>query len=238
MFIEGPVYLERVEATLLSTEPDVRIQAHSLANAFGMRMLNGRPDFVFRWDVEYVDSYASKHVEKWVEKIGLHFWNYTSATEPPSVQGGRVPAMVSTPGGRVQLLKLSQKVFSGDVSGSIGEALLATLLRRRYGLTSRDFVHLRATKNTGRAPDFYITKITRRLADDLDPTNPATIKPPITAEVKGATSFSLPGISSKFENALSQVQALRRDGGYGLAAVFLRVPQHRSYHGLIVVVRP
>jgi hypothetical protein len=238
MRIQGPIYISRISSASLTTALQTERESVTLSENFASMMEAGNWDYVFAWDTDYVDNYAQKHVEKWVERVGLHFHLYSSRRAGPMLLGGQAPQGVQTPTATKAVLKLTQKVFSGDVSGSIGEALLAVLLRLRYGLQSTDFLHLRATKQSGKAPDFYIKRITPRLAQDLDPVNAAKVNAPLVAEVKGATSFTTSVISAKITDALSQVQALRALNCYGLASVFLRDPVNQQYHGFMVVVRP
>lgn len=238
MRIQGPIYIRRISSASLTTALQIESESAALSENFANLMEAGNSDYIFAWDTDYVDNYAQKHVEKWVERVGLHFHLYSSRRAGPTLLGGRAPQTVQTPTATRPVLKLTQKVFSGDVSGSIGEALLAVILHLRYGLYSTDFLHLRATKQSGKAPDFYIKRITPRLAQDLDPVNPAQVNAPLVAEVKGATSFATSAISGKIGDGLSQVQAFRTLNCYGLASVFLRDPVNQQYHGFMVVVRP
>jgi hypothetical protein len=238
MIIIGPVYIERVPSGNLTTQRDIDIEVSGLTNKFWTRIQNRNKDFAYNWDILYLNNYAQKHVEKWVEYIGWHFQLYTLSSTNPAVYGGTIPLSVTTVNGLRPILRLRQKVFSGDVSGAIGEALLATLMRRRYKLAAYDITHLRATKYTGQAPDFYIRRITQELAQDLEPSASAGVKPPLVVEVKGATTLSQRTVYSKITAALEQVQKLRIVGRYGLVAVFVRDASNRSYHTLLTVVQP
>jgi hypothetical protein len=237
MEIDGPIYIERINASQITNEPDLKFWCSVLALNFEIRRESDNRSFGVRWDTDYVDVDASIHVEKWIERIGLHFQDYTFATHKPPVPGETVPASIVNSSGEIErVAKLKVKSFSGDVSGSIAEALFASLLKQRYGIGSWDFTHLRAT--TERAPDFYIRTVTQQLANDLDSTSPTVIGVPLIAEVKGATAPSRHGIADKLEDAVSQVQKLRSNGLYGIACVFLRDPIRGRYHGMVVVVRP
>lgn len=236
MRIQGPAYIERTSFAGIPSETEIKNEAERLADNF-MARIGGTPDFEFRWNVERVDGYSQKHVEKWVEKVGLHFRLYaTTRRSPAHIIPSALPRVTTTLRGRMPLLRLKYKVFSGDVSGSIGEALLAGLLRVRYRLLDSEITHLRATKTTGRAPDFYISRIPDTLANDLDPANPAGVNPPLVVEAKGATSFSAQIMKSKLARALTQIEMLRRY--YGLVCIFVRDAPGHQYRILMVVVQP
>ena len=235
MNIGGPVYIERIQSQSIRSVASLKVTAGSLALNFEIRRFLKQSDFKMQWEDEFVDNYASKHVEKWVERIGSHLRSYVFTSRPGLP--GVTPPYVITPKGNVQPLKLNRKSFSGDVSGSIAEALFAMLLLRRYQLGMWDFVHLRAVSQSGRAPDFSISRLTPNLISDLNPPSPY-VAVPVVAEVKGATGADLGSISSKFEDALSQVEKLRGVGSCGLACVFLRDSAEGKYHGMMVVVQP
>jgi hypothetical protein len=236
MIIPGLIYLERINSTDLQSIPSLFDLSKALAATFDDKIQNSLIESRFTWHTDFVDTDSQKHVEKWVEKIGFHFQLY-AARYPPRIVSTTIPASVMTTArGRVPLLKLERKVVSGDVSGTLGEALMASILVIGFGLRPSSIVHLKATKQTGRAPDFYILDIPNDLASFIDPLPNAIIDPPLVIEAKGAAMFDQTSIASKLANAFQQIEQIRT--GYGLAAVFVRDPVNRHYHVLMVAVHP
>jgi hypothetical protein len=234
-----PVYLERTSQNFTSSDQLREVESRRIIAEFLGRMETRRPDFVETVNADYLDNYASKHVEKWVEKVGLHFLRYAQSSVTPSLLGpSPIGALHNTINGRIAAQRLTQKVFSGDVSGSIGEALFALLLRQRYGVTGARLTHLRGTKQTGPSPDFYIRKVPKALQPLLNPTSPNSAQGPVACECKGATSFNQVGLEEKLAYAFKQVYSLCSLQGYGLASIFLRDASYGAYHCLLTVVEP
>ena len=239
MEISCPVYIERTQAVAISSIHARTIESRRLVSQFALRMQNHSHDYLEPVNVDYLDTYASKHVEKWVEKVGLHFLRYVEASEPPPIVWSLQPlnATHKVHGVSVPAQKLTQKVFSGDVSGSIGEALMALLLRQHYGAKASKLTHLRGTKQTGPSPDFYLRNVPAELAKDLNPTT-KSVTGPLACECKGATRFIWPSMVGKLKEALAQIDSLTAVGRYGIAAVFLRDAPGRLYHCLLTIVEP
>lgn len=137
-------------------------QAKTLSSYFDSQ---GSPDFQYSLHPLSIDLYGSQHVEKWVEKIGYHISHYLNYQAKPNLSGSSMLPSSSNPYDAVS--KLTHKSFSGDVSGSIGEALLADLMRRRYGIKSDRIMHLRPAKINTKAPDFLILNAPKSLFADL-----------------------------------------------------------------------
>jgi hypothetical protein len=153
--IKGPAYIERVPASQLTTTTAIESVSRRLAETFLSR-LGTAGDFITAWNISSVDRYAQKHVEKWVESVGLHFRLYSYAKKTPSVN---LPPSKSQRSVLPTGSRLKYKVFSGDVSGTIAEALFAFILRDHYGIAGENIIHLRASKTTGRTPDFSIRQV-------------------------------------------------------------------------------
>ena len=236
MIIPGLIYLERINSVDLQTIQLIIDKSKELAETFETKIENAIIESTFSWHTDFVDTDSQKHVEKWVEKIGFHFQLY-AARYPPRIVSATIPASVTTTArGKVPLLKLERKVVSGDVSGTLGEALMASILLIRFGLRPNSIVHLKATKQTGRSPDFYILDIPTDLANFIDPLPNSTVDPPLVIEAKGAAKFDRASIAGKLANAFQQIEQIRTN--YGIAAVFVRDPVNRHYHVLIVVIHP
>ncbi len=238
MIIPGYVYIERIDSSSLASDQQIIDTSKNLATTFHGRMSRGEEDFPILWHTDFVDIDAQKHVEKWVEKVGFHFQLYASRLLPPlTVPTPAIPSsIVKRTGRRVPVEKLQRKVISGDMSGTIGESLLASMFLVRYGLLPSAIVHLKATKHTGRSPDFYIRSITPELAEVLEPGRTTPIAPPLVAEAKGASKFYPPEIAAKMRSAFEQIEQIRTN--YGLVAIFIRDARNMQYDALIIVVRP
>ncbi len=240
--ISCPVYLERIRGASISNDAQMETEADRLADVFTDRMDQNLPNYVEVVNSDYLDIYATKHVEKWVEKVGLHFIRYSQSPSTPALAGSRIPSTLvhlrRQRRRRAPARRLTQKVFSGDVSGSIGEALFALLLTQHYGIPSKNITHLRGTSQTGPSPDFYIRSIPNRLASDLSPFSPSTVISPLFCEVKGATGTQFSTLSEKLRDAFDQVESLRTPPRYGMTGIFLRDALRKTFHGLLTVIQP
>ncbi len=230
----GSVFIERISAGSIGSATDIKDSAESLVSTFLGKVELDNADFRLQIDLGVLNLYAQKHSESWVEKIDHHFGIYTAARRTPTLRGGgsTVP---------IPFKKLKYKRFSGDVSGVIGEALMVYLLSSHYGVSQSNITHLRGTKSTGVAPDFYVNKVTRRLSELMDPSNQGSVRPPVLAEAKGATNMNGPDIRNKLEKALSQIAGCkaafdRQRVRYGLAGIFVRDYVRQTYHCLLTVI--
>lgn len=242
MDILCPVYLERISSASIANSTSMENEANRLSDIYTDRMNNHRSDYIEAVNSDYLDNYATKHVEKWVEKVGLHFVRYSQSIGTPPLAGSPIPGTLRHRRRhrrtRPRAQRLTQKVFSGDVSGSIGEALFALVLGQRYGIPSEHITHLRGTSQTGPSPDFYIRTITKDLASDFDPTHPERVFPPLFCEAKGATGVQVYTLSDKLYDAFDQVESLRIPACYGVTGVFLRDAWNRTFHAMLTVIQP
>ncbi len=141
---------------------------------------------------------AQVHCEKWVEDIGTHFSLYASAKVPSLIAPG-------TALGFDEVMKT--KSLSGDVSGTIGEALFSLLLTNKFGLTNDAFAHLRADAQSGIYPDFAIYTHTSQLQARLEWDAKVKISShPTPAEVKTISYPDKSEIKGRIRKAIGQIR--------------------------------
>lgn len=124
-----------------------------------------------------LEYYNIRYTEKWVRRIDENFLEYSTGTKPPSlnIPPIRLPK---------NLRYLSDKFFSGDVSGMIAESLFIYFLDElKVNITLVG--HLRPLKRAkAYLPDFVIWDNSPTLRQLISTSN---YKIPIYAEVKGST---------------------------------------------------
>ncbi len=152
-----------------------------------------------------LDGIASLHCDKWLEGAGLHMTRYAGALLAPALQ--------QQPAKRKVLEKfriINNKSFSGDMSGTIGEALFAFLLIKRFGLSDLDFAHFGASSSTGLFPDFGIHRISPALQTTfakyaISGKNLTSVEL-IPAEVKAMTNPDNTIVRERLDKAIQQVR--------------------------------
>lgn len=125
---------------------------------------------------------------------------------------------------------MTEKAFSGDVSGDIGESVFAYFLTEELGINGIKISHLRPEKIRKRlTPDFIIFE------QNADLTNffgcPYNL--PLYAEVKSST-----GIVDKkrIKDALSQLKAIMPVGSYGLLFLLQKSMNNMPYDAFLIGV--
>jgi hypothetical protein len=170
-----------------------------------------------------LEQYNIRYTEKWVKRIDENFAEYNLGTKPTlNIPGQPLPR---------HLRYITDKFFSGDVSGMIAESVFVYLLDQ-LGIDINQVGHLRPLKRR-RAflPDFAIWDNGPSLGSLLVPT-PAL---PVYAEVKGCSS----GLDeSRIAKALTQLNKLvGRRTSVGLIFVLFK-DAGAAYQGALLEVRP
>ena len=180
-------------------------------------------------DIEINDR-AQVHCEKWVEEVGYHFIRYSTALQ--------TPALAYPIDQRSNRRILKSKVYSGDVSGTIGEALFSLYLLKCFMLSDSDFAHLRADKMSGVYPDFAIYVPSREMLSNFGWSS--NLLSEIPAEVKSANEFSRQAIYPRLTKSIQQVRNFwnRKQiaGGESLIGLTIR-NQYEQTYDLVVLWR-
>jgi hypothetical protein len=135
--------------------------------------------------------------------------------------------------------------FSGDVSGVIGEAAFAWIMRQHYHMNERNIVHLRPVKSrsvkTGRYPDFEIHAPSSAFVNDLPSGIDRNHLFPFPCEVKAVTNPTKSQIRERLERAMEQLQSYWRFQGrnhyVGLISIALRNSDCKTYDIVFVWCR-
>lgn len=141
------------------------------------------------------EYYNVKFTEKQVKRIDENFYNYSLGTKfslyvPPQNPPRRLRYLI-------------RKYFSGDVSGDIGESLLAYFLVEEMKIRSYCIGHIRPEKRRGfLTPDFIVWDSSYNLRSFLQKKKYPL---PILVEVKGFTGQV---DSVRISHALSQLKML------------------------------
>ena len=204
-------------------------------NAYdSIQNLGAIPDFELAFHPRLLGMVAQIHCEKWVEEVGAHCSLYSGAMDRYDA-----PALASPVGVTGGGLILKNKVFSGDVSGTIGEALFSLFLTGSMGVSDSGFAHLRAVKRTGITPDFLIFSRTRSL-DDLLGSGPPSAEYPFPAEVKSVSSPMPQLMAGRIEGGLAQLiqfWGFRRRSVPSVLAIAARNVRLTSYDLFLMIVR-
>lgn len=188
----------------------------------------------------FLNHIAQIHCDKWVEDTAGHMFYYASAQQknkPKLATPSAIPAGVP---GSVQDQIVHYKSFSGDVSGVIGEAVLAYILQQSFNLSEDDFVHLRGDKNTGFFPDFSILQITPSLENALNWDGNSIIHSYVPVEVKAVTHLNRTTIWPKIMKAILQIQSFWNyvgSCGASMICIAIRNQNMRSYDVALLWIR-
>lgn len=183
------------------------------------------------------DAVAHMHTDVWVDTSALHATLYTHNVKPsiplPSASISYDPNSIS----RV-------RNFSGNVSGVIGEASFAWLMRYHYGIDSGHMVHLRpikGAKHLARYPDFEIHNPTSSFLGDVPHVINHRTLFPFPCEVKGVTSPTRSNIKGQLKKAIVQLCSYWTFQGRphcsGLISIALRNERAKAYDIVFVWVK-
>jgi len=179
--------------------------------------------------VTEINDRAQVHCEKWVEEIGLHLIQYATAIQSPDLY---YPTSQST-NGRI----LKNKVYSGDVSGTIGEALFSLYLSKCLFLSEYDFAHLKADKSSGVYPDFAVYIPSPQMISHF---NWTSVRHEIPVEVKNANEPTRASIRPRLLKAIQQIRNFwnRKNEPFGPSLIGLTVRnQNTQAYDLVVIWR-
>jgi len=185
--------LSNVAFTLLQRNPKLLLRTPKL---FRIRPFHFQ---INKWEL---DHYSRLLAEKWVEEIGLHYSYYVSHIHPPSLL---VPPSSTVP----TEYRLTNKRFSGDVSGVIGEVLYLAYIEKVLELRATNTLHLRPYKGITADPsikrmaDFYtISHKDLQIGTIKVPANSA-----ILGEAKACTNPVRGYIKKTLDKAYSQIKS-------------------------------
>jgi len=215
-----------------SDNPDTspKALAAGITNTILDTLENGNPDNEFFVDEIEINDRAQVHCEKWVEEVGYHFARYSTAAQTPSLA---FPGSQST---NRRILK--SKVYSGDVSGTIGEALFSLYLLKCFSLSDGDFAHLRADSGSGVYPDFAVYMPSQQMLSNFGWTIPLVSE--IPAEVKSANEFTRSAIRPRIVKSIQQIRNfwVKRNLTEGPSMIGLTVRNQRQQtYDLVVIWR-
>jgi len=189
---------------------------------------------ISRWEL---DAYSFLLAEKWIEEAGLHYAYYVSHIAPPHLQ------MFIPPRVPVEYV-LTNKRFSGDVSGIIGEALYLAYIEKVLGLEINNTLHLRpyeglTKKSTMSMADFYSIS-TKLLTINSIRLPPNSI---IIGEAKAFTTPTSADIKERIQKSFQQIectsQLLSRLGSPSSLAIIslaLRDCERTTYKQFVLIV--
>jgi len=171
-----------------------------------------------------LEQYNVRYTEKWIKRIDENFLEYNVGIRPRL----NVPLITQLPR---NLRYLSDKFFSGDVSGTIAESLFICLLDE-LGVNISLVGHLRSLKRRNMfLPDFIIwdnSPAIRLLISSDD------YQPPAYAEVKGSTGNIDP---IRLIKALLQLnKLLTKQGSCGIVFFAFKNPRNFNYEALVLEV--
>ena len=170
-----------------------------------------------------IEQYNVRYTEKWVRRIDENFLDYNIGIRPRL----NVP-LIPPPR---NLKYLSEKFFSGDVSGTIAESLFIYLLDE-LGIDINLVGHLRPLKKkTAFLPDFIIWDDSHAVRLLISSSN---YQPPAYAEVKGSTSNIDPNRLIKAVLQLNKL--LTKPGDCGIVFFAFKNLQNLNYEALVLEV--
>jgi len=170
-----------------------------------------------------LEQYNIRYTEKWIRRIDENFLEYSIGIRPrlniPSIPPPK------------NLSYLSDKFFSGDVSGTIAESLFIYLLDQ-LGVNVNLVGHLRPLKRRNMfLPDFIIWDYSPAIYLLISSSN---YQPPIYAEVKGSTSNI---DRNRLIKALLQLnKLLTKTSDCGIVFFAFKNPQNLNYEALVLEV--
>jgi len=168
-----------------------------------------------------LESLNIRYAEKQVIGIDDNFSYYN--------MGVKIPQVVLNPPIAARDY-LTEKAFSGDVSGDIGESVFVYLLVDSLQMNPDRIAHLRPEKfKKELTPDFLVWQQNADLSTLLG----ANYQPPLYAEVKSSTG---PGNAEKIGDGLEQLKAIMPSGSHGLLFLLYRKDPTSSYEGCLVKV--
>jgi len=189
---------------------------------------------ISRWEL---DAYSYLLVEKWMEEAGLHYAYYVSHFAPPHLQ------MFIPPRVLVEYI-LTNKRFSGDVSGIIGEALYLAYIEKVLGLDTNDTLHLRPYKGLTEKSiismaDFYSIS-TKLLTINSIRVPPNSI---IIGEAKACTTPTAADIKEKIRKSFQQIRCTSRllsrlgsPSSLAIISLALRDCERTTYKQFVLIV--
>ncbi len=189
-----------------------------------VRRINIRPLKVLQVIPGLLEQYNIRYTEKWIKAIDENFLEYNIGIRP------RLNIPFNRPLPR-NLRYLSDKFFSGDISGTIAESLFIYLLDE-LGIDISLVGHLRPIKRKNMfLPDFIIWDNRPEIRQLI---SSSTYQPPLYAEVKGSTS----GINhEKLIKALFQLnKLLNKQSNCGVVFLAFRDYQNLNYKALVLEV--
>ena len=168
-----------------------------------------------------LESLNIRYAEKQVKGIDENFSYYHLGVKiPHAILNPPIPARDY----------LTEKAFSGDVSGDIGESVFAYLLVDELHMNPDRVAHLRPEKFRNRlTPDFLGWETNAALSRLLG----ASYAPPLYAEVKSSTG---PGNRDKIKDGLAQLKAIMPRSSHGILFLLYRRDPTSSYEGCLVRV--
>jgi hypothetical protein len=168
-----------------------------------------------------LETFNIRYAEKQVIGIDENFSYYNV--------GYKIPQVALNPPIAARAY-LTEKAFSGDVSGGIGESVFVYLLVDALQMNPDRIAHLRPEKfKKCLTPDFLVWEQNSDLSTLLN----ASYNPPLYAEVKSSTG---PGNSDKISGGLEQLKAIMPLGSYGFMFLLYRRDPTSSYEGCLVKV--
>ncbi|MBK9926309.1 MAG: hypothetical protein IPP66_13590 [Anaerolineales bacterium] len=180
---------------------------------------NGNPSRDFTVNEMEINDRAQVHCEKWVEEVGYHFVRYSNSKKPDLIYP------INQSGNR-NVLK--SKVYSGDVSGTIGESLFSLYIIKCFFLSDGDFAHLR-TDNSSVYPDFAIYTPSQEMLSNFGWPEVSEIP----AEVKNANELERSAIYPQIRKSIQQIRSFwRRRGataGPSMIGVTVRNQRQQTY---------
>jgi len=163
-----------------------------------------------------------RYAEKQVKGIDENFFYYDLGVRLPNVIPGNPP-----PSGRNYL---TEKIFSGDVSGDIGESTFVYFLTEELSIDGTKIGHLRPEKiKKHLTPDFVVWEQNTTISAFLQ----SSYVLPLYAEVKSSTGMI--GVK-RIKDGLSQLQMVMPSGSHGLLFL-LQKSRNSVYEAFLIGVK-
>lgn len=215
------IHIPEITDTSENPHTSPTVLASRITDAVMNTLTYENPDKSFYVDEMEINDRAQVHCEKWVEEVGYHFTRYSTATKPDLLY----PASQSE-----NRYVLKSKVYSGDVSGTIGESLFSLYIIKCFSLSDGDFAHLR-TDNSSVYPDFAIYTPSHQMLSNFQWHLPLVTE--IPAEVKNANEFKRASIHPQIRKSIQQIRSFWRrrgeTGGPSMIGVTIRNQRQQTY---------